>query len=338
MHRPLLSPSSIVTLGLVAAVTLSSCSGDVATPDVDKTLGLPAMTRPDGWSEARAELGKKLFFDTRLSSNGEMSCSTCHLPDKGWTDGKQFSQKVSGAMNTRNSPTLFNVGYQQNAFYWDGRAPSMEKNVEAAWKGHMGGDPDAMAATLNGIPAYKAEFEAAFGGEATGALIVDAFCSFVRSLQAGGTRYDQFAAGDATALTADEQAGLTLFRGKAGCIACHTTPLFTDMLYHNVGIGMDAAEPDVGANKPHPEAAIGSFKTPTLRAVAQSAPYFHDGSVATLEEAVGIMCKGGLANEHLDPILKGFANRTISDAEQKQIVAFLKALTPQQTFEAPKLP
>jgi cytochrome c peroxidase len=338
MHPTLPSPARLLPAGFLTAVALGACSGDGAMPEVDKALGLPAMTRPDGWSEARAELGKKLFFDTRLSSNGEMSCSTCHLPDKGWTDGKQFSQKVSGAMNTRNSPTLFNVGYQQNAFYWDGRAPSMEKNVAAAWKGHMGGDPEAMAATLNGIPAYKAEFEAAFGGEATGDSIVDAFCAFVRSLQAGGTRYDQFKAGDQSALTADEQAGMTLFQGKAGCIACHTPPLFTDMLYHNVGIGMDAAEPDVGANKPHPEAAIGSFKTPTLRAVAQSAPYFHDGSVATLEEAVGIMCKGGLANEHLDPILKAFAARTISAAEQKQIVAFLKALTPQQTFTAPKLP
>jgi cytochrome c peroxidase len=338
MHPTLPSPARLLPAGFLTAVVLGACSGDGAMPEVDKALGLPAMTRPDGWSEARAELGKKLFFDTRLSSNGEMSCSTCHLPDKGWTDGKQFSQKVSGAMNTRNSPTLFNVGYQQNAFYWDGRAPSMEKNVAAAWKGHMGGDPEAMAATLNGIPAYKAEFEAAFGGEATGDSIVDAFCAFVRSLQAGGTRYDQFKAGDQSALTADEQAGMTLFQGKAGCIACHTPPLFTDMLYHNVGIGMDAAEPDVGANKPHPEAAIGSFKTPTLRAVAQSAPYFHDGSVATLEEAVGIMCKGGLANEHLDPILKAFAARTISAAEQKQIVAFLTALTPQQTFTAPKLP
>ena len=137
------------------------------------------------------------------------------------------------------------------------------------------------------------------------------------SLQAGGTRYDQFRAGDQSALTAEEQAGLGLFQGKAGCVACHTPPLFTDMLYHNVGIGMDAAEPDVGANKPHPEAAIGSFKTPTLRAVAQSAPYFHDGSVATLEEAVGLMCKGGIANEHLEPIHKDCAARSITSTERK---------------------
>jgi cytochrome c peroxidase len=327
------------TAALGGLCALTSCAGDEpAKAEVARDLGLPKMERPADWSQARAELGKQLFFDTRMSSNGAMSCSTCHLPELGWTDGKQFSQKVDGSMNTRNSPSLYNVGYQQGYFYWDGRADTMEKNVAAAWKGHMGGDPDKMAAALNEVPAYKAAFEAAFGGPATGDRIVDAFCSFVRSLQAGGTRYDQFVAGDKTALNADEQAGLALFQGKAGCVACHVPPLLTDLKFHNVGIGMAAENPDVGASKPHPEFAVGSFKTPTLRAVSKTAPYFHDGSVATLEEAVRIMAAGGIANEHLDPILKAFAARTISEAEQKQIVAFLRALDPQQVFTAPKLP
>src|SRR5690606_7379949 len=183
----------------------------------------------------KAELGKMLFFDTRLSKDGSMSCQTCHVHEKAWSDGIALSTKVDGTLNTRNSPSLYNVGYQP-LYYWDGRAPTMEANVAAAWKGHMGGDPDAMAAAIAKVEGYATAFEAAYGQEPSGELLVDALCAFVRSLQAGGTRYDEFQAGNESALSADERAGHELFLGKAGCVACHTPPLFTDFAFHNVGV------------------------------------------------------------------------------------------------------
>lgn len=324
---------------LAVLSVLASCGDDQAAAKVDVAMGLPKMERPAGWSEARAELGKQLFFDTRLSSNAAMSCSTCHLHEHGWTDAKQFSTKVDGKVNTRNSPSLYNVGYQP-LYYWDGRAPTMEANVAAAWKGHMGGDADKMAETLKGVDAYAKSFQAAFGTAPTGELIVDALCAFVRSLQAGGTRYDAFVAGDTKALDADEQAGMTLF--MANCAVCHTAPLFTDMKFHNVGIGMDAEQPDLGrkaAKNAEPDAVEGAFKTPSLRAVGRTAPYFHDGSVATLEEAVRLMAHGGKANEHLDPILVNtLAKNPLDDSSIAKLVAFLKALDPREAFTAPKLP
>ena len=305
-------------------------------PSVEVTLGLPVMQRPADWSPARAELGKQLFFDPRLSSDGSMSCSTCHLHEHAWTDAKALSTKVDGKLNTRNSPSLYNVGYQPY-YYWDGRAATMEANVAAAWKGHMGGDPDAMAAALAKVEGYAAAFDAAYGQAPTGALLVDALCAFVRSLQAGGTRFDEYEAGQTDALSAEERAGRDLFFGKAACITCHTPPLFTDFAFHNIGLTSGEAG-DPGRQAQDPTAAFGSFKTPGLRGVGASAPYFHDGSVATLEEAVRLMASAGVDGEHVDPILKARGDLKLSDAEIAQLVAFLKALAPRDVFTAPKLP
>lgn len=333
----LLTASSLALLGLAACGGESGSGGAAADP----TLGLPKMSRPADWSEARAALGKQLFFDERMSSNGEMSCRSCHYPENAWTDGKQFSQKVTGAMNTRNSPTLFNVGYQER-FYWDGRAPSMEANIGAAWKGHMCGGDEQLATVvegLNGVEGYVSKFQEVYGVAPDKDNVVDALCSFVRTLQAGGTPFDRFQAGDKGAISADAQAGWQLFQTSAGCISCHTPPLFTDLRYHNAGIGMAAESPDLGAFEKVDGAAKGSFKTPTMRGVAKSGPYFHDGSVATLAEAVKLMHGGGLDNPDLDPILKAFQGRdALTDAQVGQIVAFLESLTPDLTFEEPKLP
>ena len=293
------------------------------------------MTRPASWSEAKAELGKKLFFDTRLSSNAKMSCSTCHEPERAFTDGQRFSTKVDGKVNTRNSPSLVNVGYQP-LFYWDGRADSLEKNVGAAWKGHMGGDPEKSPAAIAKVEGYAKEFQAAYGHAPTFDDMVDALSSFVRTLQSGGSRYDRFTNGDKSALNADEQAGMTLFLGT--CASCHTGALFTDHQFHNVGIGMDAETPDPGRHKVDEKAALGSFKTPSLRSVSLTAPYFHDGSAATLEEAVTVMAHGGKANAALDPLLQPVKDRKFDDKQIAQLVAFLRALDGSGIFVKPTLP
>ncbi len=280
-----------------------------APTPVSPTLGLPAMTRPASWSEAKAELGKKLFFDTRLSSNDKMSCSTCHEPERAFTDGQRFSTKVDGKVNTRNSPSLVNVGYQP-LFYWDGRADTLEKNVGAAWKGHMGGDPEKSPAAIVKVEGYAKEFQAVFGRAPTFDDMVDALSSFVRTLQSGGSRYDRFTNGDKSALNADEQAGMTLFLGT--CASCHAGALFTDHQFHNVGIGMDAETPDPGRHKVDEKAALGSFKTPSLRSVSLTAPYFHDGSAATLADVVA----------HYDKVL----SLGLAVEQQRDLVEYLKSL------------
>lgn len=276
----------------------------------------------------KAELGKKLFFDPRLSKTGKMGCVECHHIDKAFTDGVAHSVKDNGKSNTRNSPTMYNVGYFHE-LYWDGRIVGLEKNVLAAWTGQLGGVPADVATKLNAIDAYKKEFQAAFQKDASEETIVQALASFLRTLRTGNSAYDK------KTLSGDAQAGQKLFETR-GCQICHTPPLFTDKLYHNAGIGMAAEKPDIGRAKPSKdESKTGQFKTPTLRNIAKTAPYFHDGSVKTLKEAVQLMASGGLANDHKDPLL---VNQGLDDKQIDQLVAFLESLTDPTPFTAPKLP
>ncbi len=292
-------------------------------------------------SSASIELGKWLFFEPRLSSNGTMSCSTCHLPEQAWTDGKVTSPKHDGSANTRNSPTMYNVG-SLDRLYWDGRAPSLEKNILAAWKSQLGGDPEAVSAVLAAVPQYRAQLRlagidlASKDGVANG--IVSTLAAFLRILQSANSPFDRWRAGAKDAINADAKQGYQLFLGKAGCAVCHQEPLFTDRGFHNTGVGMDAAKPDPGAggekarNDPK---LIGYFKTPTLREIAVTAPYFHDGSVAKLEDAVRFMASGGRDNPTKSPEL---INRFLSDAEIGQLTEFLRTLTSNQAMKPPVLP
>lgn len=287
----------------------------------------------------KAALGKKLFFDNRLSKSGKMNCASCHHVDKAFTDGQQFSQKDSGKRNSRNAPTMYNVGYYPE-LYWDGRTKGLEQNTKAAWTGQLGGDPAAVAAKLNAVPAYEQEFQAAFGAPASEATIVQAISSFLRTLRSGNSAYDRFQNGEASALSEEAKKGMELFMGKAGCQTCHTPPLFTDRLYHNVGIGMNAESPDMGrAKKTKNDQDKGKFKTPTLREIAKTAPYFHDGSVKTLREAVKLMASGGIENPHRQAMDKALlTDKQLSDEEIDQLVAFLQALSGDVPFPAPAVP
>lgn len=288
-----------------------------------------AMAAGNTLTAAKAELGKKLFFDTRLSKSGKMGCVNCHHVDKAFTDGVAHSVKDSGGKNSRNSPTMYNVGYYPE-LYWDGRTVGLEANVLAAWTGQLSGVPADVAKTLNGIEAYKSEFQAAFQAEASETTIVQALSSFLRTLRSGNSLFDQ------DKLSDDAKAGLALFIGRAACVTCHVPPLFTDRAYHNVGIGMTAENPDVGRAKPtNDPSKTGQFKTPSLRDVAKTAPYFHDGSVATLKEAVKLMASGGIDNPHKDPLI---LDRQLSDAEIDQLVAFLESLNNGVPFTEPTLP
>ncbi|MCY2956298.1 MAG: c-type cytochrome [Planctomycetota bacterium] len=334
-------------IALTFALALLCACGKNQSPAIAKDpfappLGLdgPALIvdASDPITEEKVALGRILFFDPRLSATSKMSCATCHPPEKSWVDGEALSAKFDGTKNTRNTPSVMNVGYLEK-LYWDGRAPTLEKNIVAAWKNQMGGKPDEVAKSLQAVPAYQAMFKKAFAAPASEDTIGRALGAFLRTLRTGNSAFDRFITRqEPTALTADQQAGFALYNGKAGCVVCHQPSLFTDRGFHNAGIGMDAAKPDPGAGgeKARNDAKfIGAFKTPTLRNVSRTAPYFHDGSVASLREAVKLMASGGKDNPNKDPLL---LDRKLSDQEIDQLVLFLQSLDGTDAFTRPSVP
>src|SRR3989442_125255 len=354
---------SVKILALALLVFAASCASNTEkpapaaqpaapptpTPDVGP-LGEMAIPPDNPITADKVELGKKLFFDTRLSKTGNMSCETCHQPDKGWTDGKPLSARFDGSMNTRHTPTLINAGYYKQ-WYWDGRAATLEGQVTAAWRGQMGGDPDAVAMTLNGIDAYKNDFQKVFNGPATAENIAKSLATCVRTIKSEDSPWDKYEKGDKAAVSEDAAKGFTVFSDsdKANCTLCHLPPQYTDTLFHNVGIGFDKPMPDLGRGKilgdaaekagkkdPDADTMKGAFKTPTLRSITETAPYFHDGRAAKLEDAVDLMLKGGIKNPNLDEKLKP---KMLKAEERLQLIAFLKSLTPEQKpFEKPQVP
>jgi len=303
-------------------------------------MGFDAVPTPadNPTTPEKVALGRQLFFDARLSADGSRSCYSCHVCEHGLTDGLPVAQGALGRQLTRSSPTLWNIGYHTE-FYWDGRSPSLETQAMAAWTGaNMGANAEEIVATLNGIDGYLSQFQEVFGGSATPDNVVAAISAFERaSLFCGDTAYDRWRGGNEDAVTDSAKRGAELFLGKAGCGNCHSGVLFTDMQYHNVGIGMDAEEPDAGrAAASKQESDTGAFKTPTLRDVSRSAPYFHNGSVATLEEAVDVMLGGGIQNPYIDT--ENLKPVELSAEEKGDLIEFLKSLDCPCDLTAPELP
>jgi cytochrome c peroxidase len=332
---------------LISTAVLVGCNrpGPTAAEFQPEILPLPAqlttyeampIPADNPMSPEKVALGRQLFFDERLSGDGSRSCYSCHVCEKGLTDGLA---KAVGAFNKnlpRSSPTLWNIGYHKE-FYWDGRSPSLEKQAMAAWTGaNMGAKADEIAAKLNGIAGYHSQFHKVFGGDATPDNIVKAIAAFERTIISGDTAFDRYRAGDTSAMNESAVRGWNNFQAIK-CTNCHDGVLFTDQQYHNVGIGMDQKEPDVGrfkvTNKPED---TGAFKTPTLRDIAKSAPYFHDGSAQTLEEAVDIMLAGGKPNEHLDK--KNLQKHDLLPDQRQSLLEFLKALNVDCKLTKPALP
>ncbi|MEP6637163.1 MAG: cytochrome c peroxidase [Acidobacteriota bacterium] len=284
----------------------------------------------------KVALGRQLFFDERLSGDGSRSCYSCHLCEKGLTDGLP---KAIGAFNKelpRSSPTLWNIGYHKE-FYWDGRSPSLEKQALAAWTGaNMGAKADEITAKLNAVQGYRTQFQKVFGGEATPDSVVKAIAAFERTIISGDTAWDRYRAGNTSAMNESAVRGWNIFQAIK-CTNCHDGVLLTDQQYHNVGIGMDQKEPDVGrskvTNKPED---MGAFKTPTLRDIVKSAPYFHDGSAKTLEEALDTMLGGGKPNEHLDK--KNLEKHNIFPDQRASLLEFFKTLSVDCRLTKPPLP
>ncbi len=286
---------------------------------------------------AKIELGKILFFDPRLSDTKVFSCAVCHMPEKGWGDGLDTSPKSSGKLNTRHTPTMYNISYSAE-YYWDGRQPSVESTARAAWTGQMGGKPDEVAADLALIPEYKQRFEEVFGSGPTGEQIPLALGAFIRTIQSGDSPWDRFLAGDQNAVSDQVVLGERVFR-EANCTNCHIPPLYSDYKFHNIGADYEGNDsPDLGRGKiTGVEAENGAFKTPTLRGVATHPPYFHDGSASTLAAAMDFMLAGGyrIGNPQIDPLLKP---ASVTSEERAALLEFLKALSPDRPFERPSVP
>lgn len=285
----------------------------------------------------KAALGWQLYYDSRLSGDGSRSCYSCHVCEKGLTDGLPVAIGAFDKQLTRSSPTMWNVGYHEN-LYWDGRAGSLEAQAAAAWKGaNMGAsDPEAIVAALNALPGYREQFEAVFGEPATVDNVPAALATYMRTIVSDDTPWDRWQKGDEAAVDEAAKRGWQKFQ-DFGCTGCHAGVLLTDQQFHNVGIGMDKDTPDLGRHAvTQADRDRGAFKTPTLRDITQSAPYFHDGSVATLEEAVRFMLGGGLDNPWLSrDKLKA---QQYTDEDVADLLAFLESLDQPCDLVAPELP
>jgi len=314
----------------------------------------------------KVELGRKLFFDARLSADGTVSCASCHDPKRAFTDGKPLAEGINARRGVRNSPTLLNAMFSTGQF-WDGRAATLEEQAKMPLTNadEMGNRSiEEVVAKITAIPEYTKAFRQVFNGAVNIDGFAKAVAAFERTLISGDAPIDRYLAGDINALSEPARSGLVLFRSKARCGVCHqfnanfsafsTFPFFTDGNYRNTGVAvnftgfnalarraMSAARDETGAATlelaKHERAGelgrfvvsgntldIGAFRTPSLRNVELTAPYFHDGSAATLQDVVRFYVKGGNENPNRDWQLEPVS---LTDSEQRELVEFLKALT-----------
>jgi len=329
---------------LIATAVLAVATGVLSAAGGRTTVKVPGAST----SEAEVALGRRLFFDPVLSSNGRVSCSTCHRPDRGFSDGLPLSTGVSGVPLKRHTPHLFNLAWGRT-FFWDGRATSLEHQALEPIRNadEMGLPGDAAAAKLRAIPSYVDQFAAVYPGSAvTMKNLAKALAAFERSLVALDAPFDRFEAGDAAAMSESAVRGRELFFGRAKCSTCHSGPNFTDGQFHNTGVLSNdqgrAAFDRVGEfqMRPYPFFQMRqAFKTPSLRNVALTAPYQHDGSEETLDKVVRFYNAGGR-----DPRSYGKALDIkalgLTEAQLADLVQFLEALTsplpqdPSQTARA----
>ena len=328
--------------GLLGVATLIVAATAVAVPVVAQTAPAPMRPEiplgldlhlpiPEGnpLSAATVALGRKIFFDSLLSRDRTRACATCHHPRRAFTDGRSVSVGVFGRRGTRSVPTLINRAYG-TSFFWDGRTTSLEEQVLKPIQ-----DPTEMDMAVTDVvrrlardEEYRAQFQAVFRRAVNGEDLARALASYVRTILSGNLRIDRYryAKGERDALSERELQGLRLFRGKANCTACHIGPTFTDEGFHNTGVAWrDGMLSDSGRYVVSGrDEDLGAFKTPTLREIARTAPYMHDGSLATLEEVIEFYDRGGNPNPYLDQEIRPLR---LTPEEKTALVAFLRSLS-----------
>jgi cytochrome c peroxidase len=306
--------------------------------------GLPnAIPQPSRYdhSPAVAELGRVLFFDKRISETGSIACASCHDPALGFSDGRRLGAGVLSRTTTRNVISLLNVAFRP-ALRWDSYASSLENFVKYPMSGHdemASDDLDDVLSRIDRSPPYRARFAAAFGtGQIQFEMVERALAAYMRTLVSGNSLFDRATVGgQPEAMTESAWRGYRLFSGRAGCATCHAysedSPFFTDFQAHNTGLGWRSAAAryrDLGAGA-ITDAQPGSFRTPTLRDVARTGPYMHDGSMATLREVIDYFDRGGGDGPGRDPRLRALH---LSDRDKRDLEAFLVALTGTTRFDA----
>ena len=295
-------------LVLVAALGVGAELSSSAPLGLDAHMPVPAS---NPLTPEKVKRGRQLFFDTRLSRDRTVSCATCHDPKQAFAESRAITRGIGGAAGTRNTPTVINRGYGRLGF-WDGRAEALEQQV--------------LLPILNPIELGLTEKELESRTGMTVRDVTFALASYIRTIRSGNSRFDRFTAGDAQALNALERQGLQVFRGKGACAGCHNGPLLTDELFHNTGVAWrnDHLVDDGRFAVSLRDSDNGAFKTPTLRDIAATPPYMHDGSIATLEEVVDFYAQGGRQNPWLSPFMRP---RPLTADEKTALVAFLRSLS-----------
>ena len=275
-------------------------------------------------SSAMVALGKRLFFDPLLSLDRTLSCASCHRPAQAFADSTPRSRGVGEQETRRNAPSILNRAYGQSLF-WDGRARSLEEAVVQPIENpaEMALSLAALVARLQRDRGYRAEFTRAFPDSVSAPNVARALATYVRTLRSGDAPVDRYLRGARSALPAEAQAGMRLFNGKANCVTCHVGPIFSDEKFHNTGVSWglgDTGRQSATGN----EEDRGKFKVPSLRNAALTAPYMHDGSIATLEAVIEFYDRGGTPNPNRDPEVHALGFTAL---EKRALLAFLKSLT-----------
>ncbi len=332
---------------ILAALIGISCRGaentavafDDAVPvgeaiEIDSPAGLPRLPGDSKLTADLVDLGRRLFNEKRLSIDGTISCASCHNPDLYFTDGLKVAKGVDGQLGPRNSPTVLNAVFNSSQF-WDGRSATLEDQagIPIAAPNEMNMPHETCVERLSSDAGYRVEFEKAYGpGPITMGRVLGAIAAFERTLLSGNSPFDRHQyGGDKSALSEEAIRGLEIFNGKGNCATCHTIgesyALFTDGKFHNVGAGMNSSGEltDQGRfEQTRVESDRGAFRTPSLRNVAKTAPYMHDGSLKTLEEVVAFYIGGGNSNPQLDPEIRPIG---LSAQDRTDLIAFLESLT-----------
>lgn len=301
---------------------------------VFSTLGAMPIPEDNPMTPEKIELGKMLYFDPRLSGDDTISCASCHEPAKGWSDNRRTFLGFQGHVGARNSPTIINSGFYSLQF-WDGRMKTLEQQALGPIqdKGEMNLSLEELIVKLNAVPEYVDRFQQVFGTEITTDGVAKAIAAFERTIVIDDTDFDKYLKGNKSAMSADAIAGMELFAGKAGCIACHNGPSLSDNNFHNVGVVSEDKGRFGFTGNPEDN---GKFKTPQLRGIGHTAPYMHAGQLATLEDVVDFFNKGGDAHSNKSVLIQPL---NLTATEKSNLVAFLNALTGELPIvEAPELP
>ncbi len=361
---------STTAIGAVVAGMVMATAAPTAVDSAAPLAALPPVPVPHDQplTPDRVRLGKMLFFDSRLSGDGSISCADCHEPKRGWGDGNDLSRGYPGTVHWRNSQTVVNSAYL-DSWFWTGSAKTLEAQANSAVTGPLAGNlnPRLAEERLKQVPEYVALFREVYGGKPTYQRALSAIAAFERTVVSDDSPFDRHMRGDTTALTAGQLRGKALFEGKAGCIACHSGPLMTDQKLHNLGVPPNPAfEQDpqrqiamrerIRSKKVAEEvylaldrdpghfldtkkkADLGKFRTPPLRYLAFTSPYMHNGAFFTLEEVVDFYDRGGdedpfgTKSDRIEPL-------GLSKREKADLVAFLSSLSGKEVIVAkPKLP